>query len=69
MVTMMNQFAWSQDKALRTWIHNSRLDGFGKIIASVDPLDVAKMAILDRFKTYAKAAIGNMPKLTASANV
>ena len=34
MVTMMNQFAWSQDKALRTWIHNSRLDGFGKIIAS-----------------------------------
>ena len=68
MVTMMNQFAWSQDKALRTWIHNSRLDGFGKIIASVDPLDVEKMAILDKFKTYAKAAIGNMPKLMASAN-
>ena len=67
MVTMMNQFAWSQDKALRTWIHNSRLDGFGKIIASVDPLDVEKMAILDKFKTYARAAVGNMPKLMASA--
>ena len=67
MVSMMNQFAWGQDKALRTWIHNSRLDGFSKIIASVDPLDVEKMAILDKFKTYAKAAIGNMPKLMASA--
>lgn len=63
MVSMMNQFAWGQDKALRSWIHNSRLDGFGKVIASVDPTDSEKMAILEKFKTYAKAAIGNMPKL------
>lgn len=65
MVSMMNQFAWGQDKALRSWIHNSRLDGFGKVIASVDQQDLEKMAILERFKTYAKAAIGNMPKLMA----
>ena len=63
LVTMMNQFAWSQDKALRNWIHNSRLDGFGKVIASVDPQDLEKMAILEKFKTYAKAAVGNMPRL------
>ncbi len=63
MVSMMNQFAWGQDKALRSWIHNSRLDGFGKVIASVDQQDLEKMAILEKFKTYAKAAIGNMPKL------
>ncbi|NQW94762.1 MAG: NAD(P)-binding protein [Polaromonas sp.] len=63
MVSMMNQFAWGQDKALRSWIHNSRLDGFGKVIASVDPTDLEKMAILERFKTYAKAAIVNMPEL------
>ena len=63
LVTMMNQFAWTQDKALRNWIHNSRLDGFGKVIASVDQQDLEKTAILEKFKTYAKAAVGNMPKL------
>ena len=63
LVTMMNQFAWGQDKALRNWIHNSRLDGFGKLIASVDPQDSEKMAILEKLKTYAKAAVGNMPRL------
>ena len=67
MVSMMNQFAWGQDKALRAWIHHSRLDGFGKVIASVDPTDVEKMAILEKFKTYAKAAVINMPKLMAQA--
>ena len=65
LISMMNQFAWGQDKALRTWIHNSRLDGFGKVMASVDPQDTEKMAILEKFKTYAKAAIANMPKLMA----
>jgi len=66
LVSMMNQFAWGQDKALRNWIHNSRLDGFGKVIASVDQQDLEKMAILEKFKTYAKAAVGNMPRLMAA---
>lgn len=65
LVTMMNQFAWNQDKALRYWIHNSRLDGFSKVIASVDQQDLEKMAILEKFKTYAKAAVGNMSRLMA----
>jgi hypothetical protein len=66
MTSMMNQFAWGQDKALRAWIHNSRLDGFGKVIAAVDQQDQEKMAILEKFKTCAKAAIGNIPRLMAS---
>ena len=67
MASMMNQFHWGQDKALRTWILDSRLDGFGKVIAEVDPLDLEKLAILNKFKTCAKAAIGNMPKLMGLA--
>ena len=67
LVSMMNQFAWGQDKALRNWIHNSRLDGFGKTMASVDPTDLEKMAILEKFKTNAKAAAGNIPRLMAQA--
>ncbi len=67
MASMMNQFHWGQDKALRTWILNSRLDGFGKVIAGVDPLDLDKLAILNKFKTCAKAAVANMPNLIGSA--
>jgi len=67
LVSMMNQSAWNQDKALRSWIHNSRLDGFGKVIAAVDQQDMEKIAILEKFKIYAKAAVGNMPRLMAGA--
>ena len=69
LASMMNQFAWGQDKALRSWIHNSRLDGFGKVMASVDPADLEKLAILEKFKNYARAAAGNISKLMAQAAV
>ena len=60
---MMNQFAWSQDKALRQWMRESRLDGFGKMVAEVDKLDADKQAILARLRSNAMAAMANMPKL------
>lgn len=66
-VSMANQFKWSQDKALRQWIRNSRLDGFGKMIAEVDPADAEKTAILARFRQCAMAAMGNMPRLMGTA--
>ncbi len=64
---MRNQFVWSQDKTLRAWTRESRLDGFGKVVAAVPRDDVAKQAVLERLKTNAKAAMGNMPKLMAAA--
>ncbi len=63
MANMMNQFQWSQDKVLRNWIRESRLDGFGKIIASADPADEAKQATLLKLKECATAAMANIPKL------
>ncbi|MGE0331852.1 MAG: NAD(P)-binding protein [Ramlibacter sp.] len=66
-VSMTNQFKWSQDKALRQWIRNSRLDGFGKMIAEVDPADTEKMAILARFRQCAMEAMGNVPRLMRAA--
>jgi len=63
MASMMNQFNWSQDKALRTWIRDSRLDGFGKLIAGIDRADEEKQAVLQRLKTNAFAAMANMPRL------
>ena len=67
MANMMNQFHWSQDKVLRQWIRNSRLDGFGKLIAGVDLADEAKQAILLKLKENAMAAMANIPKLKGGA--
>jgi len=65
LVSMMNQFQWSQDKALRAWIRNSRLDGFAKMVASVDAADTEKVAILTRLRTLVPAAMANAQKLMA----
>ncbi len=47
---MANQYRWSQDKALRAWLRDNRLDGFSQLVASVDKDDTAKMAILNRLR-------------------
>lgn len=60
---MMNQMAWGQDPKLREWIRESRLDGFGKVIASVDPNDQDKMAVLKKFRKFAMPAAANLTKL------
>ena len=54
---MMNQFNWSQDKSLRNWIRENRLDGFTKLISSVDKDDQQKMKIMQRIQNNAMPAI------------
>jgi hypothetical protein len=66
LASMTNQFRWSQDPKLRTWIRHSRLDGFGKLIAELDPADAEKQAIMARFKACAGACMANLPKLVAA---
>ncbi len=60
---MMNQMAWMQDKRLNQWIQDSRLDGFGKIIAAMDPKDRSKVELLGRLRGNAMAAVGNLSRL------
>jgi NAD(P)-binding Rossmann-like domain len=67
MVTMMNQMQWSQDKTLRNWMRDTRLDGFGKLMTGIDPSDAEKMAIMGNLRTQAMAAMANMPKLMTFA--
>ena len=67
LVNMMNQMAWMQNEKVREWINDSRLDGFGKTIASVTPADTEKMELLTRFRGNAMAAAANIPKLMAQA--
>lgn len=54
---MQNQFTWSQDKPLRRWVRNNRLDGFGKLVAGIDRHDEKKMSILKRMRDSAFPAI------------
>ncbi len=65
MANMMNQMAWMQDPLLSKWIHDSRLDGFGKVISAIDKDDHDKMAVLKKFRGNAMAAVGNLQKLSA----
>jgi hypothetical protein len=65
---MLNQFRWSQDKSLRQWLRNTRLDGFGKMVADLDKADTQRQAILTQLHTRAKAAISNMPNLLTAAS-
>jgi NAD(P)-binding Rossmann-like domain len=67
MTNMMNQVAWMQNELVRDWILNSRLDGFGKMIASVKPDEADKIAVMTQFRANAMAAMGNIPKLMAQA--
>jgi hypothetical protein len=67
MANMLNQFQWGQDKELRQWIRASRLDGFGKLMASADRDDAEKQAIIARYKEQALAAMANLPRLLAAA--
>ncbi len=67
MTNMMNQVAWTQNELVRDWILNSRLDGFGKMIASIKPDEADKIAVMTQFRSHAMAAMGNIPKLMALA--
>jgi hypothetical protein len=68
LTNMMNQVAWTQNEAVRDWILNSRLDGFGKMIASVKPDEADKIAVMTEFRAQAMKAMGNIPKLMALAS-
>ncbi len=54
---MVNQLTWSQDKTLRKWVRDNRLDGFGKIVMEADRSDEDKMAILAKLREHAMPAM------------
>ena len=56
-------FPQSQDEALRRWVRQNRLDGFGRLIAGADRADEHKQAVLARLKEQAIAAMGNLQAL------
>ena len=57
---MMNQALWGQNKALRHWMRDQRLDGFSKMVSNVGPEDTPKIEILNRMKAAAMPAMGKL---------
>ncbi|MFK8105411.1 MAG: NAD(P)/FAD-dependent oxidoreductase [Saprospiraceae bacterium] len=55
-VFMMNQYTWSQDKALSKWLLNNRLDGFSQLMRSAKG-DPAKAATIKRLRENAMPAM------------
>jgi hypothetical protein len=67
LVSLGNQVRFSQDKAMRQWMRDSRLDGFGKMTSEVDPGDTPRLALLAELRQQGMAAMANGPKLMAAA--
>lgn len=57
---LMNQALWGQNKALRNWMREQRLDGFSKMVSDVGPNETAKLDILNRMKNAAMPAMGKL---------
>lgn len=67
-INMSNQQRWSRDKALQSWIMQSRLDSFTALARSVKPSDTEKFALLQRYAKSAAPAFANMPRLLGAAS-
>ena len=64
-VSMMNQFNWTQDPEIRKWLLKSRLDGFGSLLARIDKKDEAKMAVMRRMRLNAPLAMQKLYQFQA----
>ena len=62
---MMNQALWGQNKALRNWMREQRLDGFSKLVSGIKADETEKREILQRLKD---AAMPAMEKLQSFLN-
>lgn len=63
LMSLMNQFQWSQDKQLRQRMRTSRLDAFGKMVSEIDKADTEKQATLARLRVNTQAATTAMAAL------
>lgn len=64
---LWNQFQWGQDKVLRQWIRDSRLDGFGKLMSGIPESDTARRPVVAQLKEAGAAAMANLQRLAAPA--
>jgi len=62
---MMNQYNWSRDPELRSWLENNRLDGFSSMVRDIDENDDEKLAILKRLRDASMPAMAKLQQFQA----
>ena len=62
---MMNQYTWSQEKDLRAWLLNNRLDGYSQLAASVQEGETEKLAIMKRLRDNAVPSVMKLQQYMA----
>ncbi|MEO0468347.1 MAG: NAD(P)/FAD-dependent oxidoreductase [Bacteroidota bacterium] len=63
-VFMTNQYNWGQNKNLRQWLRNNRLDGFSQLTAKAKE-DPAKLAIMNRIRANVMPAMMKLQQFIA----
>ena len=67
LVSQANQQRWNEDKTLRNWMRQTRLDGFGQLTSQVDRNDSAKMAVLAELRQHMGTAAASAQRLLAAS--
>ena len=62
-MTALEQARSVEDLFLRQWVRESRLDGFGKLMANAPKEDGDQQAVIAAFREQAMAAMANIPRL------
>ena len=65
---MTNQQRQSRDRELRAWLRKARLDGFSGLVASVDPQNAAKLAIVQRLRDALPTAFANLTRIQSDCS-
>ena len=62
---MMNQYNWSQEKDLRKWLLDNRLDGYSQLVAGIEEHETDKLAIMKRMRDYAVPSVMKLQQYVA----
>ncbi|MFT6955692.1 MAG: hypothetical protein ACJAYC_000693 [Halieaceae bacterium] len=62
-VAMINQYQWSQDKALQQWMAGNRLDGASSLISKVSRDDIDKQDVIKKLRKNAPLAAAKLFEL------
>ncbi len=62
---MMNQYNWSQEKDLRSWLRNNRLDGYSQLTTGIEEDEVEKLAILKRLRDHSVPSVMKLQEYMA----
>ncbi len=62
---MMNQYNWSQEKDLRAWMRDNRLDGYSQLASNIQEEETEKLAIMKRLRDNAVPSVMKLQEYLA----